>query len=117
MKEFLNIILGELTIPSFLAYGIFIWIGWLLVNYFDVIWRDKSSLRTPEPFDLKFWVLDNYKRVITFIIIIFIVLRFYTEIYGNTLNAFNALLIGTTFEGAIAILRQKSETVKKALNK
>ncbi len=97
-KEFIHqvasLLFGTTNLAFLLAGFILAIMGVALNILMETSKRDKSSPRTPEKFSYKFLLIDNAKRLLVTLIMIFISIRFFFEIYGITLNLFHCFVIG-----------------------
>lgn len=88
------IFLGDLSVGQFLGYFLMALVGAVIHLWLDVRDRDKSSPKTPYTWSWQFFTLDNIKRFIATILLIFVCLRFFSDIVGVDLTPFTALLWG-----------------------
>lgn len=97
-KEFIHqvasLLFGTTNLAFLLAGFILAIMGVALNILMETSKRDKSSPRTPEKFSYKFLLIDNAKRLLVTLIMIFISIRFFFEIYGINLNLFHCFVIG-----------------------
>jgi uncharacterized membrane protein YeaQ/YmgE (transglycosylase-associated protein family) len=93
-QEITSIVLGDLTPWAFIGYLIMAIIGAVIHLWLDTLDRDKSSPKTPYRWSWRFFTLDNIKRFLATILLIFICLRFFSEIIGVELSPFTAFLWG-----------------------
>ena len=117
MEDFLNIILVGLTLGAFLGYLFFAFIGAALQLTNEVRNRSKESKRTPVEFSWKFFRVDNVKRFVGTIILIYVSIVFYEKLTGTELSAWSAFLTGYGMDGASGFLKKNGNTIKdKAKN-
>lgn len=94
MQEFKQYILGELSVPYYLAAFFFSSIAILLSLYMHSRHRDVSSTRTPVAFSWKFLIWDNLLRIAATISLMFLFFRFSPDIFGKPLSFPIAVGIG-----------------------
>lgn len=106
LKEY---ILGELTLEFVLAFYLFAIIGMLASMLLHYDRRRKKSKKSNifVKFSSAYWVKDNIVRMLTNVIVIFIVIRFYNELPINIdLNMFLGLAVGMSIDLVIIFLRK-----------
>ena len=106
MQEYFKYITGTLTPAYILAFYTFALMGMiftLTVDYAQKKARHKKKLK----FKIAFWLLDNGKRIIANIIVVFVVLRFYEQIKpGKELSMWIGFITGATIDSVIIIIRK-----------
>jgi hypothetical protein len=116
MQEFKQYILGELSIPYYLAAFFFSFIAILLSLYAHSRKRDPASTRTPVKFSWGFLLWDNLLRILATIALMFIFFRFSPDIFGKPLSFPIAIGIGFFLsfglDKAIQWLQQKFDILK-----
>jgi hypothetical protein len=108
MKEFLKIVLGTDDGVTFFALFFFALLGALLSVLLQSTQRDPKSNLSPVHFSWLFFLRDNAKRFITGMILIYVFLRFTTDLTGLTLTNFIALVIGFGNDKLAQILKDKT---------
>lgn len=93
-----QLIIGPMSTGAFLGYFILGVMGAIVHIWLDVADRDKSSDRTPYVWSWRFFTLDNIKRWVATILLIFICLRFFEEMFGVPLSPFMAILWGFSID-------------------
>lgn len=86
MQEFTQYILGDLSIPYYLAAFFFCSIAILLSLYAHSRKRDVTSERTPVAFSWTFLIWDNLLRVAATLALMFLFFRFSPDIFGKPLS-------------------------------
>lgn len=86
MNEFKTYILGELSVPYYMAAFFFSSIAILLSLYMHSRRRDVTSTRTPVKFSWRFLLWDNLQRVSVTVALMFLFFRFSPEIFGKPLS-------------------------------
>lgn len=118
MQEFKEYILGELSVPYYLAAFFFSSIAILLSLYMHSRKRDPLSPRTPERFSWGFLIWDNLLRIAATIALMFLFFRFSPDIFGKPLSFPIAVGIGFFLsfglDKAIQWLQTKFEILKMA---
>lgn len=94
MQEFKQLMLGELSIPTYLAAFIFSLLAIALSMLVSSLSRDKFSPATPVRFSLTFLIKDNSKRIAAGLIIIFLFYRFAPTLINKPLSMEAAVGIG-----------------------
>jgi hypothetical protein len=81
----------------------------LLMHLSEAIGKsNKTSKRFK--FKWRFWLKDNYIRIITNLIVIFVVLRFYDSLgLKYKLDMFLGFVAGFSIDGIIILLREKTK--------
>lgn len=116
MKEFLQLLLGDQAPQTFgvlLFYALF---GAALSLLLHTTERDPNSNRTPDKFCWKFFFRDNWKRIVTGIMMIGATLRFTPELFGIEISEFWALVIGLSHDRLAQLIKDKTNLLgqKKA---
>lgn len=111
MNEFKKLLLGELTIPYYLAAGVFCLLAIIVSLWLGSQKRNIPSPSTPILFSWKFLFWDNTKRVIIGMILMFLFFRFAAAAIGKALSMELAVGIGfflsMGLDQAIGYLKQK----------
>jgi hypothetical protein len=94
MEEFKSLILGQTSIPYYLASFCFCSLAILLSLYAHSRKRDVASSRTPIAFSWKFLLYDNALRIGATMGLMFLFFRFSPEIFGRPLSMWVAVLVG-----------------------
>lgn len=110
--EVSSIILGDMTLWAFVGYFIMAMIGAVIHLWLDVKDRDKDSPKTPYVWSWRFFTLDNIKRFIATILLIFVCLRFFSEIMGVDLSPFTALLWGFGLDRVAGFAKNHTEKLQ-----
>ncbi len=83
--NYYNYISGGMTPSHLMAALSFAAMGWLSYKVVTGATRVKHSIRTPVKWSWKFWVKDNWKEAVTHAVIMFILVRFASEILAKTI--------------------------------
>jgi len=117
IQEYLNLIFGDAS-PAFIAAGFtFAIMGVILSLRLQIVNRDRESDRTPKHFSWSFFWLDNIKRLVTTLILIFVALRFTEEWMGAKTTMWLAFLIGLSVDKFAQFLKNQNILGKKLQQK
>jgi hypothetical protein len=94
MQEFKQYVLGDYSIPFYLAAGFFCGLTILVSLYLHSTKRDISSPNTPVKFSWSFLLWDNTKRIAVGLIVMFLFFRFSSDIFGGPLSMKMAVIVG-----------------------
>lgn len=108
MKEFTSTLLGGQSSSVFFALVFFALLGALLSLLLQTTNRDIWSSNTPKIFSWQFFLSDNWKRIVTGAILIYISLRFAPELFGWEITNFYALVIGFGNDKLAQIVKDKT---------
>jgi hypothetical protein len=112
MEEFKKLILGNASIPYYLAAEFFAVLALILSLYLHSKKRDITSSSTPIQFSWLFLIWDNTKRIVVGQIALFLIFRFITELIGRQLNMWIAVGVGFSLsfglDKVIQLLKDKS---------
>lgn len=100
---------------QFLSVFFFVLVGITISLLVDSMGRDTKSTKTPSKFSWKFLLLDNLKRIFLVVLVIFVSIRFYTELYEGTVNEWAGLLLGLSLDFTISVLRDRVVYIKGLL--
>lgn len=112
MDDLTNMILGEFSLWQFIGLFIFAIMGVLLHSFKDVGDRNMESPNTPKNFSFKFYYRDNIKKYIANIVALYIVLRFFPNLFGHDLSEFSAFLLGFSGDSIMTTFKKKSKTLQ-----
>lgn len=103
---------GTMTAEFVVSFYLFALLGMgltLLIHLNDAI-RKSSKTSKRFKFRWKFWLKDNYIRIITNLIVIFVVIRFYDSLgLQYKLDMFLGFVAGFSIDGIIILLREKTK--------
>lgn len=118
MQEFKQYILGELSVPYYLAAFFFCTLTIIVSLWSHSRKRDPQSSRTPEKFKWSFLIWDNLQRVVITLILMFLFFRFSPRIFNGPLSMEMAAGIGIVLslglDKAIQFLQTKFDILKLA---
>lgn len=123
MKEILfeikQNVLGPLSIGYYASAFFFSFIGLLIMLYYRSTTRDKNSKRTPVNFSFWFLVWDNAKRMVTGLLVMYVLFRFASEFFSSPLSMRVALGIGFAIslglEPMMKFLVDRSEVLSRLM--
>jgi len=101
-------LLGSFTAAFYITYFIFVLVGVLISLRLQAFTRDKSSKNTPFKFSFTFLLQDNLLRIVSSMAIVFVAIRFGSELFQKEPTYLGALLMGISFD-QILIQLQKLE--------
>jgi hypothetical protein len=108
MKEFFSLLLGNQTGVYFLALIFFALLGAGISLLLQTTARDVVSPATPKHFSWVFFWIDNWKRIVLSLLLIYVALRFAPDLFGVTINEFWALAIGFANDKIAQALKDKT---------
>jgi len=94
MNEFNQSLFGGYTLGQFAGLLFWALIGAYILLQYDAQTRDVQDLKTPTNFSWKFWLNDNWRRIVFNLVLIMTCIRFSKEVTGMDINEFTALVIG-----------------------
>ena len=101
---FLQYLLGDLTVNYVLAFYFFSIFGMLFTM--TLHYRRKTKKKEQE-FNVSFWLIDNWARIVGNLMAVFIVLRFASELAPNyELNMWLGLLVGLSIDMVVIGIRK-----------
>ncbi len=103
-------ILGCQTLGEFFLAVFYLIVGLTVSTLISTTKRDQSSTATPEKFSFTFLIADNWKRYVLNILLIYVTVRFYPDIFdGNKLTPWLAIGLGLAWDRVINLVKQKTE--------
>lgn len=119
MNELQSYILGELSVAYYLAAGFFCLLAILISLYDHSRKRDVNSTRSPRHFSWGFLIWDNAKRIVTTLLVMFLIFRFSPVVVGKPLSMEIAVgvgfLLSLGLDKVIQWLRDKFNLFKPAV--
>jgi len=107
VNELFKILFGDFTLVQLFGYSWFFLIGYIINFLSETTGRDVKSKNTPQKWNWKFWIKDNYKRYITTILCTYILFRFYTEMSGHDFGYYDAVILGLLGDGVSATIKKR----------
>jgi hypothetical protein len=104
----LNIFTGEVPTDIFLGFCFFATLGIALSLLWHATRRNVNEKTTPVQFNFWFMLRDNWKRIISSVILVYIALRFAPEIINRDLTEFWAFCIGVGFDKISELIKTKT---------
>jgi hypothetical protein len=107
MKNILAGLLGANDPHIFFHVLIWALVGAVLSLLLHVAQRNPLTPNSTIRFSWRFFLWDNFKRIITTVLLIVVVLRFMPELLGFQLSAFTAFLAGFANDKLAQMLKNK----------
>ncbi len=105
----LNSPLTGLTDPGTFAWCMFFsGLGILFVLWAGTGLRNPQSTTSPDKFSWRYLFSDNFKRILSSVLAVYLTLRFMPEITGWELNEWRAVIVGTAWDGIALFFKQKT---------
>lgn len=82
--SYYDYISGGMTPQHFAAALTISFLAWSFYKTISGLMRDRGSQRTPAKFNLKFWWKDNFREAWQHALIMFVLVRFASEIVART---------------------------------
>lgn len=109
---FYTYIFGDMTIEFVLAFYLFSILGMgltMLIHLRDAYNKSAKAKRTFK-FAWKFWFKDNYIRILTNLVIVFVIIRFYSSLHLQfKLDMFLGFATGFSIDTVIIFIREKTK--------
>lgn len=116
MQEFSALFFNGISPAIFLFTFICFLSGFALLHFIRVNKAVKNKTNTPDSFDIRYWLSDNYKSIGAFLIISYLVIRFTPEVLSLAgIGDVFAEYTGTPF--AFVVLGFAYEKINNALRK
>ena len=120
-NEFWSLFLGELTFEYLAAHFLYFMIGAIIHFTWKLKNREKTGRTVPKKFKWKFLIKDNILRWLGVLLLIFVNIRFFEDIYGSPLTPFLALGLGYSIDSIVGNGKRTAEAglapLKKAKKK
>lgn len=104
-NEFFSQLLGSLSLGAFLASYFWALVGVVVSLLIDISTRKPLSSASPVTFSLSYLIRDNWLRIVTGLLVIAVVIRFYPDIRGTEITSFYALLVGGGLDFFVGLLK------------
>jgi hypothetical protein len=108
MRQFITALLGSIPLPVFVGLLFFALFGAVLSLLLQTTSRDVKSEASPVHFSWSFFFLDNWKRIVTTLMLIYVALRFAPDLMGIEISNFWALIIGFGNDKIAQFLKDKT---------
>lgn len=108
MNEFKSALLGNASGWVFVALVYFALFGACLSLLLQTTSRDVASAATPAHFSWNFFFADNWKRILTSLMLIYAALRFAPELFGVDISNFWSLIIGFANDKIAQVIKDKT---------
>lgn len=103
MKDFL----GTTDVGAFMTLFLFAIIGMAISLLLHGANREPTTSTTPYKFSLSFLFLDNWKRIVLNILVLFAAVRFYPDIFNEPINPFLSFGIGLGFDKVVQMIKDR----------
>lgn len=113
---FLQRFFGAYTAVDWLTYIGFLIIGITISVGFKSRTRDKLSPNTPYKFNLKFFIIDNFPRVLSSLLACFVVIRFSSSLGFVFIDVY-AIVLGLLFDQFRDIYTEVKESYRDKIRK
>jgi len=118
-SEFMSLLLGNVSITTYVVGAIFMLLGIIVSWYFKSLDAVKHNPNTPDTFQWKLFLLTKIPRkvwsIIVNSIIGFAIMRFSTEMFGMALTMFFCFSAGLVFDRIVVIISKID--LSKIMNK
>jgi len=111
-NTFSQLFLGRYDLTTFFGFLFFALVGVLISLLVQSNKRDQNT--TDSPVKFKWWFLfkDNWKRIISSILLIYVTIRFFKELTNLDLNMFLSLCIGLGWDKLSEFIKSKTDILK-----
>lgn len=103
----MDTILGTADYKLFFSLYFFGVIGLIISLLLNAAHRNPVAPTTPLKFHVWFMIVDNYKRIVLSFLLIFVVVRFYNEIFNEPISPWLSLLAGLGLDKISQYLKTK----------
>jgi hypothetical protein len=108
LPEIIKTLLGQNTAAQFVGLYLMAIIGLAVSLLLHTTVRDPNSTNTPVAFSWSFFFRDNLKRIVLNVMVLFIAIRFYPDLFGAPINEFLAFGVGLGLDKIIELIKSKS---------
>lgn len=114
MEEIVKYITGDIDLYFLVAFYFYVLFGAIfsmLIHYKYKNFKRVKNNKNKEKFNFLFWLKDNTVRLLTIIMVVFVIVVFKDNIpmlKNFELNTWLGLLLGCSMDGAIIFLRNKT---------
>lgn len=105
----MNNFLGATDSWQFLILIAYALIGVAVNLLYNAADRNPANPTTPYHFSLSFLTLDNLKRLVLNLILIFLSVRFYPDLFGKPISPFLATGVGFIYDKIMEVIKNKTE--------
>lgn len=98
-------LIGSVDPQTFIASFLFALIGVALSLLLHTTKRDVRSDNTPFAFSWSFLLKDNIRRIIAGLLLIYVAIRFYPDLFGEPMTDWTALGIGLAIDKVAELLK------------
>lgn len=100
MNDFIQTLLGDMTTGVFWGYTVIAALGFLFMWILQV-GDNKDRIAATGGFSIPTWIKENWPRVITSLIVLFLAITSYDDLYGTEISRFGAFLLGCTVDAIV----------------
>lgn len=100
-------LLGTTDVGSFMTLLFFAIVGMIISLLLHGANREPTEPTTPEKFSLSFLFLDNWKRILLNVLVLFAAVRFYPDIFNEPINPFLSFGIGLGFDKVVQMIKDR----------
>jgi hypothetical protein len=109
---FPQLLLGSYDLTTFFGFLFFALVGVLISLLWQANTRDQNTTDSPVKFKWWFLLKDNWKRIISSILLIYVTIRFFKELTHLDLNMFLSLCIGLGWDKLSEFIKSKTDILK-----
>ena len=103
IKEILGTDLSTFVVQFFFAF-----VGVAISLLMHANMRDQGAPSTPQAFSWSFLIYDNWKRIVLSVLLIYVFLRFFTELTGMQISFFWCMMTGLGLDKISQYLKDKA---------
>lgn len=100
-------LLGTTDTGAFMTLFLFAIIGMVISILLHGANREPTTPTTPYKFSVSFLFLDNWKRILLNILVLFAAVRFYPDIFNEPINPFLSFGIGLGFDKVVQMIKDR----------
>lgn len=106
-ETFWELFMGNMNIMYFWVYLIWAYIGMVINLVFELNKRKPSSEKSPKKFDGKYYISDNWKRLIIAVILVPISILTFGGLFGMEITNDRAMLLGLGADALAEIYKRR----------
>lgn len=107
-QKFVDVFLAGMHPIEFLAMSVWALIGMVVNILIDFIKRKRPSTDSPAKFSGSYWWKDNWRRLLTGLILIPVVIIGFNQFFGMEVSQVNAFFVGFGSDYLIEIAKRKN---------
>ncbi|CAL1518211.1 hypothetical protein [Chitinophaga sp. MM2321] len=105
-QEILNELLGGIAVIPFVVAVFYAFVGATLNLLLRANKRDVHSTESPKQFSYRYLIRDNWKRMLTSCLLIFVCIRFSQEVLGQQLTMYFSFVIGLSVDRLSGMIKK-----------